>query len=88
MNYWFKQLIAVAVALTCGILGVTGAVGIISFGISVAMLTYIYLQFYLRINDSEFGGITSLIFDGMMATFATFLVCNISVITKILLISL
>ena len=57
----------------------TGAVGFCRFLALNALVIYIYHSSFQSIDDEEFGGLTEILKEGLMTSFATFLV-NIIII--------
>lgn len=70
--YWYRQVIALLMGFIWGTLGITGFVGIISFGIlnSLAAYSMAMRSGYEFEADENFLSVK----EGIMATFATFLV--------------
>lgn len=70
--YWYRQLLALIMGLIWGVIGITGFVGIISFGIlnSLAAYSLAMRSGYEFEADENFLSVK----EGIMATLATFLV--------------
>lgn len=70
--YWYRQVLALIMGLIWGFIGVTGFLGIIAFGIlnSLAAYSMAIRSGYEFEADENFLSVK----EGIMATFATFLV--------------
>jgi len=71
--YWFKHVVAVVFGLSCGILGITGATGILGFLFASNFGAIHYYSGYLGVDDEEFGGKSKFINEGLMPSFSLFL---------------
>ncbi len=76
--HWLRQLIGIAFGIVCGILPLTGAIGILFYSILSTLIVYAYLFMYLKNIDDRVYGETyfPLLQEGFFPAFAVFCVCN------------
>lgn len=69
-----RQIIGLILGLLWGILAVKGIVGLILFLLINSIIVYVYFSTYQKLDEEEYGGITEILKEGLMTSFATFLV--------------
>jgi len=72
--YWMRQIIGVLVGVVWGVIPMKGLVGIILFVAVNMVIVYVYFNDFQRIDEEEYGGISELLKEGLMTSFATFFV--------------
>ena len=77
--YWLKQILGLVIGLVWGILPLKGMLGMILFFAINALIVYCYSIMYQRIDEEEFGGFMEILKEGMMTSFASFLIAWIIV---------
>jgi hypothetical protein len=70
---WFKAVVAIITGIVCGF-HLDGASGLIAGVAAVIGLSTLFVQYYLRVDDEAYGGLTSLLLDSAYVAFAAFLV--------------
>jgi hypothetical protein len=71
--YWIRQILAMVAGLLFGAIPLTGAFGLLLFGICNAVIVYVYCNTYLGVDGEEMGQY-DLLSEGFMNSFAFFLV--------------
>lgn len=77
--YWLKQILGLVIGLVWGVLPLKGMLGMILFFAINALIVYCYSIMYQRIDEEEFGGFMEILKEGMMTSFASFLIAWIIV---------
>ncbi|KAL5961814.1 Respirasome Complex Assembly Factor 1, partial [Taenia solium] len=72
--YWIRQVVGLITGTLWGVLPIKGAFGISSFFCINCVFVYLYASVYQRVDEEEYGGYAEIIKEGLMTTFATFLV--------------
>jgi len=72
--YWIRQILGVLIGIMWGVLAVKGLVGIILFVAVNMALVYVYFSSFQRVDEEEYGGISEILKEGLMTSFATFFV--------------
>jgi hypothetical protein len=70
---WFKAVVAIITGIVCGF-HLDGASGLIAGVAAVIGLSTLFVQYYLRVDEEAYGGLTSLLLDSAYVAFAAFLV--------------
>ena len=79
--YWARQVLGIIIGLVWGLLGVSGAKGIVGFvGLNSAAIL-VYLSGFQKVDEEDFGGKWELTKEGFMTSAAGFLVTWIIVYT-------
>ena len=79
--YWARQVLGIIIGLVWGLLGVSGAKGIVGFvGLNSAAIL-VYLSGFQKVDEEDFGGKWELTKEGFMPSAAGFLVTWIIVYT-------
>ncbi|TRY79694.1 hypothetical protein TCAL_11005 [Tigriopus californicus] len=73
--YWARQILGVLLGLVFGLLGVTGAIGLIGFAAGNAGALYAYWTLFQGVDEEEYGGAWEMTKEGFMTSLAGFLVC-------------
>ncbi|CDI97009.1 Rab5 interacting [Echinococcus multilocularis] len=72
--YWMRQFVGLIIGTLWGSLPIKGALGISSFFFINCIFVYLYAAVFQRVDEEEYGGYSEIIKEGLMTTFATFLV--------------
>jgi hypothetical protein len=72
--YWLRQIIGVLIGVVWGIVPLKGILGILLFLIVNIAIVYVYFSMFQRVNEEDFGGISEIFKEGLMTSFATFVV--------------
>lgn len=72
--YWMRLVVSIIVGILCGIVPLTGILGIVLYlGISCGLI-YAYCSIFQQIDEDEFGGMWEILKEGFMTSFAMFLI--------------
>ena len=80
--YWLRQIIALAVGVASGILGVTGVAGFILYGLAIVFLPFFYYSNYANVNVDDFGAM-DLISEGLQQSLGVFVLSWILVFSSV-----
>jgi len=72
--YWLRQVLGLIIGLMCGLLPLKGILGLMCFAIINCALVYVYAALFQQVDEEEFGGFGEILKEGLMTSFATFLV--------------
>jgi len=72
--YWIRQIIGVLVGVLWGVIPIKGLVGIILFVAVNMAIVYFYFSVFQRVDEEEYGGVSEILKEGLMTSFATFFV--------------
>ncbi|XP_074646654.1 GEL complex subunit OPTI-like [Tubulanus polymorphus] len=72
--YWMRQIIGVIIGLVWGILPMKGVLAIILFFLINAAIVYFYFNSFQKLDEEEYGGILEILKEGLMTSFASFIV--------------
>ncbi|KAF6032417.1 C20orf24 [Bugula neritina] len=72
--YWLRQIISLIMGILWGYLLLQGFIGLFTFLLTNCFVVYLYTTSYQNVDDEEYGGMTEILKEGMMSSFATFLV--------------
>lgn len=72
--YWLRQIIGLLVGITWGIFPIKGLIGIILFFAVNMAVIYVYFSMFQKVDEEEYGGISEIFKEGLMTSFATFVV--------------
>ncbi|KAH7642430.1 GEL complex subunit OPTI [Dermatophagoides farinae] len=75
--YWGRQLVSIIIGIVWGILGLTGAFGLLSYMATSSAVVYLYS---INVNDDSEDALTA-VKEGFMTSLAAFLVTWILVYT-------
>ncbi|CAK9297923.1 unnamed protein product [Gordionus sp. m RMFG-2023] len=81
--YWGRQIISVISGIICGLIPITGFIGLLIFLILNSGGVYLFSCHFHKVDDQEYGGVGEIIKEGMMTSFATFLVTWILLYTSL-----
>lgn len=72
--YWMRLVVSILLGILCGIVPLTGILGIVLYlGISCGLI-YAYCSIFQQIDEDEFGGMWEILKEGFMTSFAMFLI--------------
>lgn len=72
--YWLRQIIGLVLGIAWGILPIKGLLGIVLFlAVNMAVI-YIYFSIFQKVDEEDYGGISEIFKEGLMTSFATFIV--------------
>ncbi|KAK2166672.1 hypothetical protein LSH36_37g16006, partial [Paralvinella palmiformis] len=71
--YWMRQLVGIVVGVLWGVLPIKGILGIILFFALNTAIVYLYFSSYQKIDEDDYGGLSEILKEGLMTSFATFL---------------
>eukprot|EP01029_Cantina_marsupialis_P028735 TRINITY_DN777942_c0_g1_i1.p1 TRINITY_DN777942_c0_g1~~TRINITY_DN777942_c0_g1_i1.p1 ORF type:complete len:117 (-),score=25.32 TRINITY_DN777942_c0_g1_i1:148-498(-) len=71
--HYLKQIVAIVVGITWGIIGMTSAVGLISGCGTFTLVAFVYLSLYLKADMESYGGVFDLAKEGFFPAFGMFL---------------
>jgi len=72
--YWLRQIIGVLIGVVWGVVPMKGILGILLFLAVNVAIVYAYYSLFQRINEDDFGGVSEILKEGLMTSFATFVV--------------
>ncbi|KAL3315862.1 hypothetical protein Ciccas_005500 [Cichlidogyrus casuarinus] len=72
--FWIRQVFSIATGLLFGLLPVKGLAAIVLFAIINFTLVYLYLAYFHRIEEDEFGPFADILKEGLMTAFASFMI--------------
>lgn len=72
--YWLRQIIGLIIGIIWGVLPLKGILGILLFFAVNFAIVYFYFSIFQRVNEEEFGGVSEIMKEGLMTSFATFIV--------------
>ncbi|KAI0207204.1 hypothetical protein LSAT2_008132 [Lamellibrachia satsuma] len=72
--YWMRQIMGLALGLTWGIIPLNGILAILLFFVINCLIIYLYYNTFQQVDEEEFGGVGEILKEGLMTSFATFLV--------------
>ena len=72
--YWLRQVLGLVIGLLCGLLPLKGILGLLSFVVINCVLVYVYAALFQQVDEDEYGGFGEILKEGLMTSFATFLV--------------
>ncbi|XP_064641236.1 GEL complex subunit OPTI-like [Lineus longissimus] len=72
--YWFRQIIGFVIGVAWGIFPFKGIIAIIVFFAINAGVVHIYFSSFQKADEEEYGGMVEILKEGLMTSFASFLV--------------
>jgi len=72
--YWIRQIVGVLIGICWGVIPIKGLIGIILFVAVNLAIVYIYFNVFQHVDEEEYGGISEILKEGLMTSFATFFV--------------
>ncbi|VDD79753.1 unnamed protein product [Mesocestoides corti] len=72
--YWMRQIVGLITGIFWGLLPLRGATAISLFFIVNCSAVYLYSSVFQRIDEEEHGGYGEILKEGLMTTFATFMI--------------
>jgi len=72
--YWLRQVLGLLIGVVWAVIPVKGLVGLALFFLVNCALVYVYYNIFQRVNEEEYGGISEIMKEGLMTSFATFIV--------------
>ncbi|KAK2184245.1 hypothetical protein NP493_275g03015 [Ridgeia piscesae] len=72
--YWMRQIMGLAFGLIWGIFPLNGILAILLFFVINSLIVYLYYNTFQQVDEEEFGGVGEILKEGLMTSFATFLV--------------
>ncbi|XP_061163564.1 GEL complex subunit OPTI-like [Saccostrea echinata] len=72
--YWMRQVFGLVQGLIWGLLPLKGFFGLLLFFVFNLGIVYLYYNMFQKIDDEEYGGATEILKEGLMTSFAAFLV--------------
>jgi hypothetical protein len=72
--YWLRQIIGVLIGIIWGVVPLKGILGILLFLAVNVAIVYAYYSLFQRVNEEDFGGVSEILKEGLMTSFATFIV--------------
>lgn len=72
--YWLRQIIGLIIGVVWGVVPLKGILGILLFFVVNVAIVYLYFSFFQHVNEQEFGGVSEIMKEGLMTSFATFVV--------------
>lgn len=72
--YWMRQIVGVILGVTWGVIPIKGLIGILLFLAINSLVVYVYFSAFQKVDEEDYGGIAELLKEGLMTSFATFLV--------------
>ncbi|XP_062608796.1 GEL complex subunit OPTI-like [Saccostrea cucullata] len=72
--YWMRQVFGLVQGLIWGLLPLKGFFGLLLFFVFNVGIVYLYYNMFQKIDDEEYGGATEILKEGLMTSFAAFLV--------------
>ncbi|CAH1779020.1 unnamed protein product [Owenia fusiformis] len=72
--YWLKQILGLLLGCVWGILPLKGFVGLLLFFAINSLIVYVYFNSFQKVDEEEYGGLGEILKEGLMTSFATFLV--------------
>ncbi|XP_013410829.1 uncharacterized protein C20orf24 homolog [Lingula anatina] len=72
--YWMRQILGVVLGLIWGIVPLKGFLGLALFFAVLTGVTYFFYNTYHKVDDDKFGGPSEILKEGLMTSFASFLV--------------
>ncbi|ESO05025.1 hypothetical protein HELRODRAFT_78375 [Helobdella robusta] len=72
--YWIRQVVGLLLGIVWGIFPLKGFIGIILFlAVNIALI-YFYVNTIQKVDEDDYGGTSEIIKEGLMTSFATFVV--------------
>mmetsp|Transcript_17564 Transcript_17564/g.19763 ORF Transcript_17564/g.19763 Transcript_17564/m.19763 type:complete len:129 (-) Transcript_17564:91-477(-) len=78
--YWGRQVFAIIIGITWGLIPMTGLGGHISYGVLSGLVFYLYYAKYLGVVEEDFGR-WELFTEGAMPSYALFMVAWVATYT-------
>ncbi|XP_022338191.2 GEL complex subunit OPTI-like [Crassostrea virginica] len=72
--YWMRQVFGLVQGLIWGLLPLKGFFGLLLFFVFNLGIIYLYYNSFQKIDDEEYGGASEILKEGLMTSFAAFLV--------------
>jgi len=72
--YWLRQILGLICGLIWGVLPLQGFLGLALFCLGSSAVVYVYFQSFQAVDEDDFGGVSELVKEGFMTSFAGFLV--------------
>lgn len=72
--YWLRQILGVIIGLVWGVVPLQGFLGLALFFLLSTVVVYVYFQSFQAVDEDDFGGVGELVKEGLMTSFAGFLV--------------
>ncbi|XP_067950181.1 GEL complex subunit OPTI-like [Watersipora subatra] len=72
--YWLRQVLSLVFGILWGFLLVQGFIGLVTFLLTNCFLVYLYTTTFQNVDEEDYGGMVEILKEGMMSSFATFLV--------------
>ncbi|XP_052712349.1 respirasome Complex Assembly Factor 1-like [Crassostrea angulata] len=72
--YWMRQVFGLVQGLIWGLLPLKGFFGLLLFFALNLGIVYLYYNSFQKIDDEEYGGASEILKEGLMTSFAAFLV--------------
>jgi len=72
--YWMRQILGVIIGLVWGIVPIKGLIGLLLFLAVNTIIVYVYFSMFQSVDEDEYGGMSEILKEGLMTSFATFLV--------------
>lgn len=71
--YWLRQIIALGIGLAWGVIPMTGAPGLVSFGVINYTVCFLYYSKYAEVDEEEFVKQSDLRTEGLKESVGLFL---------------
>ncbi|ELT88847.1 hypothetical protein CAPTEDRAFT_99150, partial [Capitella teleta] len=72
--YWLRQILGLLCGIVWGIIPFSGIAGLLIFFAFNALVVYVYMNSFQKVDEEEYGGMMEILKEGLMTSFATFLV--------------
>ena len=81
--YWLRCIVAPVFGIIFGVLPLVGVAGFATFAVASSALVFLYVQSRYVLDVESYGGITTLLQEGAMPSFALFMLTWIITFTAI-----
>lgn len=72
--YWLRQIIGLLIGVVWGVFPIKGLLGIVLFFAVNVAIVYVYFSVFQKVDEEDYGGISEIFKEGLMTSFATFVV--------------
>lgn len=72
--YWLRQILGILIGIVWAVVPMKGLFGLALFFIINLGIVYVYYSMFQQVNEDEYGGVSEILKEGLMTSFATFIV--------------